>query len=337
MVDVWNGALTPASDLFPKSFLDQLNVSKEVRYDGKIWAIPWYTLNWPMVYNKKMFAAAGLNPQDPPARLQQLLEACERLKSSGVTPIGVGTKDGYSFQWFLNNFGLQNFDSLGEMMALFADGDVNDARVKDVFGLLHRLYRAGYYNGNATSLSIYEGNETFKARETAMTICVFPDWIRDMGDEEVGVMYPPVYGTGRLADKSVAVTSQTLGISSWSKKQREAADFLMFFMSKERSPALYAACHAIHARKDFNAGVLETEMERTMHSWIQRFPDNGSAENFFPEKVVYEGFNPAAQLVFSDNYSPEQCMADVEKVVNEWRTLSPAEVDNYRAWSEDLR
>jgi len=337
MIDVWNGYVEPVENVFPQSFLDKLNISKEVKYDGKTWAIPWYTLNWPIVYNKKMFKAADLDPENPPTTADELILACEKLKKAGYTPIGVGTKDGYFMNWWLNNFGFQGFDSLYDIMDLFANGDVDDPRVRSIFQPLYTLYTRGYFNKNATSLSIYEGNETFKAREVAMTICVFPDWIREMGDEEVGVMLPPVYGEGYLADKGVAVTSQTFGISSWSVHKKEAADFIMFMMSSERSKPMYEACHAIHARKDFDPSVLETQMERDMYGWIRRFPDNGSAENFFPEKVVYEGFNPAAQLIFSENYTVGQCIEFLKNTVEEWRALSPEEVRNYSAWSNQYR
>jgi ABC-type glycerol-3-phosphate transport system substrate-binding protein len=239
--------------------------------------------------------------------------------------------------WWLNNFGLQGFDSIGELMEFYVNEDPDDPRLRTIFEPLYELYSEGYCNDNATSLSIYEGNELFKSEDCAITLCVFPDWIREMGDDTVGVMLPPIYGSGDKADECVAVTSQTFGISSWSEHKEESADFLMFMMSKERTEPMYEACHAIHARKDFDPSILETQMEKDLYEWIQGHPDNGSAENFFPEKVVYEGLNPAAQLIFSSGYDVDQCVEFVKDVVEEWRALNPEEVDNFAKWSEDLK
>ena len=111
----------------------------------------------------------------------------------------------------------------------------------------------------------------------------------------------------------------------------------MFMMSKERTEPFYKACHAFNARKDFDTNILETQMEKNLFSWIQDNPGGGNAENFIPEKIVYEGLYPAGQLIYSDNYTVDQCIKLIQKTVDEWKTLSPEQVDNFAKWSEELK
>ena len=108
--------IEPVDNLYPKEFLDQLNIIKEEKYDGKIWGIPWYAVQQPITYNKTMFAKAGLDPENPPSTWAEFMNACEKLKSIGVTPYGLGTKDAWYMAWWLDGFGLQGFNSLGDMV-----------------------------------------------------------------------------------------------------------------------------------------------------------------------------------------------------------------------------
>ena len=216
LADVWSGSVAPMEDYVPEEFLNQLTISKEYIFDGKVWTMPWYTLNWPITYNKHMFADVGLDPESPPRMWEEFVDACERLKSGGYTPIGVGTRDGYFMNWWLNNMGFQEFNNYGELQNLFSDGDVDDSRMRSIFEKTYELRKKGYYNENATSLNLYEGFELQKSEDCAMSVNTFPDWIREMGDKKIGVMLPPIFGKGKLRDKGVAVSSQSFGISSWS-------------------------------------------------------------------------------------------------------------------------
>ena len=49
------------------------------------------------------------------------LECCEKLKSSGITPLGMGLKDGYLPAWIGIFFGdSKNMDSVNDMISLMS-------------------------------------------------------------------------------------------------------------------------------------------------------------------------------------------------------------------------
>ena len=97
MEDVWKGNVAPISDyiseeelsVIPKSALAQTN------WNGKQWGIPAYGFTYGIAYDKEAMRTAGVDPENPFTTWDEFLECCEKLKSSGITPLGMGLKDGY--------------------------------------------------------------------------------------------------------------------------------------------------------------------------------------------------------------------------------------------------
>ena len=90
-----DGAITPLNSFIASS---KLNMSqflpdalKPVTVNGQVYALPFMDFTAGLLYNKKLFAAAGLNPNDPPATLEQLTADAKKLtKMSGgkITQLG---------------------------------------------------------------------------------------------------------------------------------------------------------------------------------------------------------------------------------------------------------
>jgi sn-glycerol 3-phosphate transport system substrate-binding protein len=67
---------------------------------GKQYAMPFNTSGPVFFYNKKAFAAAGLDPNNPPTNLDDVRAAAEKLKANGVSaPLGLKTEPGYFEHW----------------------------------------------------------------------------------------------------------------------------------------------------------------------------------------------------------------------------------------------
>jgi hypothetical protein len=85
--NAWSGAIIPLDDLIPAEEMGHYINNFERAYDGKQWGIGWYLSGNPMVFNPKLFEAAGLDPANPPKTWDELKAACGKLKDSGVVPI----------------------------------------------------------------------------------------------------------------------------------------------------------------------------------------------------------------------------------------------------------
>jgi sn-glycerol 3-phosphate transport system substrate-binding protein len=69
---------------------------------GKLWPMPFNVSNPVLYFNKRAFASAGLDPNDPPETLAEVKSAAQKLKDSGVVsqaPFGLKLSPSYVEQW----------------------------------------------------------------------------------------------------------------------------------------------------------------------------------------------------------------------------------------------
>jgi multiple sugar transport system substrate-binding protein len=78
---------SPAGDLLKIVGIDKKNyipqLWKAANIDGKQYGVPLDTHMWAMWYNKKIFKEAGLDPNNPPRNLSELIKAAEAVKKAG--------------------------------------------------------------------------------------------------------------------------------------------------------------------------------------------------------------------------------------------------------------
>ncbi len=64
------------------------------------YGMPFNTSGPVLIYNKKAFSTAGLDPEKPPATLDEVRATAEKLKAAGVAaPLGLKTDPGYLEHW----------------------------------------------------------------------------------------------------------------------------------------------------------------------------------------------------------------------------------------------
>ncbi|GJM79126.1 hypothetical protein HMSSN139_16220 [Paenibacillus sp. HMSSN-139] len=108
--------------------------------DGKVYAAP-YSLRYASVlYNVKVFEAAGVAV---PTTFEEFLEACEKIKASGVTPIGLKNDSWASFIWFQQL--IAAYDP--QLYLDLCDGTkpYTDEAVKEVMGIWREMFDKGYF------------------------------------------------------------------------------------------------------------------------------------------------------------------------------------------------
>ena len=147
-----SGAVAPLSDLVPEVQRSQWIGTQENTDKGKLYAMPLYVIGIPMAYNSKLFEKAGVAAA--PTTFDELLGACRKLKAAGITPIGMGNKDGYFGAWFFSNFGKQNLDSTTELkQAVIGEADISDPKFTGFYEPMHQLKTNGCLNDDIASLS----------------------------------------------------------------------------------------------------------------------------------------------------------------------------------------
>lgn len=108
------------------SFNDILPVVREFyTVDNKLWSLPWNSSNPLLYYNKTMFEAAGLDPNNPPRTFDDILAACEVIMSADLNLSGC-------INWPLTAWFPENWVAM--QGALLADNDNgHSGRAEEVF------------------------------------------------------------------------------------------------------------------------------------------------------------------------------------------------------------
>lgn len=98
-------ALQPLDDMLTDDQSEYMfgwdSMRAESNPDNPILGLPSKVQSWIFYYNRDLYEQAGLDPDQPPASIDELMDACDALKAAGITPFSVG--DGEAAQaavWF---------------------------------------------------------------------------------------------------------------------------------------------------------------------------------------------------------------------------------------------
>jgi multiple sugar transport system substrate-binding protein len=112
------------------------------RIDDQVYGFPLYYYAWGLVYRKSLFERLGIRP---PTTWHAFLQVCERLKSAGVTPLGLGAKSGWPAAGWFDYLNLRINGIEFHRKLLRGESRFTDARVRQVFDVWGDLLRKGYF------------------------------------------------------------------------------------------------------------------------------------------------------------------------------------------------
>lgn len=317
MVDsyIGSGIVSDIDRYFSKAYLNDFypNVLKDLRSGGKLYAIPWIASPWVLVYNKELFVKAGLNPNEPPKSMDQLLDYATKLgkiKDKDGNPVyGLGETTGLvpisgsSIYRVMLSFGGGIWNKKGKVM-------VNTKANIDAFKYLKSI------NDN----KLNPENAKLKDLRNLMAI------------GRLGMYFDQAWGTGgvlginpgiksQLGLAPLPATSATSGISNLnahtlcilkaSKYKKEAAKFVEFITSKDTLTNLYkqtpffAPRMSIDNLPDFHDAFLKGAKDG-MKQIVPLSKQHPNYENAYLELVK------AAQMVTLGAATPEAAVKELE-------------------------
>ena len=331
---VWGGAIAPLSDYVPESQRTRWIGTQENTYKGKLYAMPMYVIGVPLAYNKELFAKAGLS--SAPTTFNDLLQDCRKLKAAGITPIGMGNKDGYFGAWFFSNFGKQNLDNVDQLkQAVIGQADITDPKYTGFYEPMHQLKANGCLNDDIASLTLDQGMAKFGTGQAAMawgTDGIVTKWAGQLGQDKIGVARTPKWGNGKLADVHNTTQSSSAFITSWSKNKQAAAQFLTWLHEPANLASWYETTGIFPADSGFDRSAIKTDLGRQL--W--KFDSSAGSvwlENYLPPSVDGDG-NLAAGQVITSGGSVKDAVGTFRKATEKWRTQNPVDVENYTDWAK---
>lgn len=237
--------LTPLDDRFA-AVADQFfpGPAQTGAYLGKQYAVPWYTNNVALFWNKGAFKAAGLNA--PPTDWQELVDFGKKLTAGDKYGLMLGAKGFGAFLWF--PFAWQNGTAL-----LSADGkqaEFGGPAGQQAWQFYADLYLADKIVPDAIKGATDSWDQLFAPFiQGKAAMMLTGDW----GIQPVQKGNPNLdFGIAPLPKGKEAATvigGYDLTIPATSKNAAAAWDFIEWFTSKDQEGVLQAY-QRIQARKD---------------------------------------------------------------------------------------
>ncbi|UVI30436.1 ABC transporter substrate-binding protein [Paenibacillus spongiae] len=291
---------------------DALDVAKEpMTKDGKIYGQPMNLEGYGFVYNKDLFAKAGIT--EVPKTLSQLEEAAKKLQEAGITPFA----NGYQETWILG---------LHSLNVAFAHQKDPDAFIKGLnegtekipgnaaFQEWIKLVDLTLKYGNKNPLTTDYNTEMtmFANGEAAMTQQGNWTQVQINGinpDLNIGILPMPINENADDNDKLFIGVPNNWVVNKNSPVKAEAKEFLNWLVSSDAGKKYITkefkfipAFKSIEATNedlgDLGAEVVKYSQEGKTLSWnFNKFPDGGMNEFANQIQAYFAGKSDANRLL----------------------------------------
>ncbi|WP_221229602.1 ABC transporter substrate-binding protein [Niveibacterium umoris] len=180
-------SLQPIDDALPVAEMNKLFgtavVQSACSYNGRVYFVPIAQHYVGFIYNKKLFAALGLQP---PKTWRELLDVAHKLKAHGTTPFALGSKARWPAQFWFDYLLLRTAPLAYRQKLMAGEASFEDREVQRVFGMWRDLVKAGMFNPQPNALDFNTGAGMLVRRgEAAMTL---------MGTWLIGYLESPEVG-----------------------------------------------------------------------------------------------------------------------------------------------
>jgi multiple sugar transport system substrate-binding protein len=109
---------------------------------GQVYGLPIHYYNWGIYYNKSLFRQHALAI---PENWEQFIDVCKKLKSLGLTPITMGSKETWPVAAWFDYLNLRLNGLPFHQQLMKGEISYHDARILNVFHHLGTLIEAGFF------------------------------------------------------------------------------------------------------------------------------------------------------------------------------------------------
>lgn len=329
------GAVTPISKYVSKTSMSHWLNTSENTFKGAAYAMPLYVIGAPLVWNKKLFKKAGLNPNVAPTTWSQFMTDCAALKAHGIIPLGMGNKAGDFGAWMFAIYEKQMLDSISQLSAGVANEGNGQAKLMSSLNTMYTMFQGlmkkGYLNSNVASLDFAQGWQMFPQGKSAMAFTTDGNalaWAKTLGEANVGVGAPPIFGSGKLAKTYDATQSSSEFITSWSPNKVADAKFLEWLHTPANMKALNKETGAFPADNQFPKSLITDPMAKKLDQLDTAGPSIW-LENFIPPTIDTSADRPAGQLITSGG-TAAQAVALWKQQLQLWRSQQPTQFNQFK-------
>jgi raffinose/stachyose/melibiose transport system substrate-binding protein len=338
--DIFNQRLAALDELLPDEVGHYLPAYRNyATWNGHVYAAPFYSIGNPFVYRKDLFAKAGLDPEKPPTTFAEFMQAGEKLKAAGITPIAAGMKDQWYADWpTLITWVACGYDNVSQWFDAFlgkTPGGLTAAAQLQMWDKLYRTIKAEFYPRDVMDLTLYEGFNLFLQGKAAIATPVGPtsvQWARELGPDKVGVMLTPCQNESKLGSQFPDAT-EWVAIPAFAEHKEEAAKFIAFMHTPERMAAMFKEAGALAG--DDRLSISDTDpVSQQIIDWSQS--KSYFALYYTAPPTVDEWVWPNVGNMFTGDLTPQAAAAVAQDSNQQWLENNPQLKADFDKWEDSL-
>ncbi|PGS56010.1 ABC transporter substrate-binding protein [Bacillus sp. AFS041924] len=295
-------------DLSDESWVKDLypGTEKPMTIDGKLYGMPMNTEGYGFIYNKDLFAKAGIT--ETPKTLSELTAAAEKLKKAGITPFSIGYGEWWILGIHLLNIPFAQQQDPDQFMA-----DVNSGKVKiqdnEKFKDFMKLFDLTVKFGNKNPLTTDYNTQVTNFAQGKTAMIQQGNWIQGMVDGitpnmNLGVLPIPINDDKEAMDKLPMGVPNNWVVNKNAKNKEEAKKFLEWMVTSDTGKKYivekFKFIPALKTIEGKNLGpiaddLLKYSAEGKTLSWNWfKYPD-GATNEFGAAMQAYVGKQKSSQ------------------------------------------
>ncbi len=303
--------------LFPAAL--EINKFREVNvYEVKegIYGAPIDIMNIPMLYNKRLFERAGLDPERPPLTWDEFIEYGQKLKQAGINVFSSGFGETWLIESLAYNYA---FNIMGEEKVLDTfRGDVpySDIGWVHTFTIFEDMKKHNLITEDSVTMINRLAEQQFATERVAFSFngswCV--NVYRGMNpDLEYSTMLPPKYSDEHNMVIWGGAGSSFL-VNARAARKDEAVEFLRWLTADEQQAFLSEETRNLPSNKD-SLDLIEEEILIDFSQRMQHI----THPNVWPvteEHDIREAMNRGIQQILIGERTPEELANRLERLKN---------------------
>lgn len=244
------GLLEDVSDVFTPEIRERISKAALdlVTVDARQYGVPYTYYHIGVYYRRDLFADAGL--EQPPREWSELLEACDRLKARGISPIAIGSKDLWpTAGWFdYIDLRLNGYDF--HMALMNGAVSYTDARVQAVFAKWRELIDRQCFLDHHVGMTWQESQALLYQGRSAMMLIgnfITPNFPPELDEHMDFFAFPEITpGIGRYEEAPM----NSVHIPARARNKDDARKFLAFVTRKDVQEQINRALLQIPVHRD---------------------------------------------------------------------------------------